>query len=215
MTGRRTRNAILFGGMLLVLSAGAQSEPVLSGSFVQLNAQLTALGTDGWVSELSHMHDIGMDTIIVQYSRYGDVTYYPTGLAADAGDSADLPPTESLGTLIWVAPAGTTARYLRVSVTPDSREWTMMPEIRVLSGDQNIAAGSGYALSPAPAGNYLDPEVASGGKLTDGFANFAWSDMVGWQNAGDVITVDFDLGQETQLDSVEAVFMRSDISGVE
>ena len=215
MLRRRTRNTLLLGGMLMAATAGAQSEPVLGGSFVQLNAQLTALGPDGWISELSHMRDIGMDTLIVQYSRYGDVTYYPTGVTTGTGDSDELPPTESMGTLTWAAPAGTTARYLRVSVTPNSREWTMMPEIRVISGEQNIAAGSGYALSPAPSGNYLDPGAASGGKLTDGFANFAWSDMVGWQHAGEAITVDFDLGSETQLDSVEAVFMRSDISGVE
>src|SRR5690606_34166246 len=158
--------------------------------FTQLNAQLAGLGVDGWVAELSHMQAVGMDTIIVQYSRYGDVSYFPTGQddAAAAADPADTrPPTATIGTPARRAPAGTTARRLRVTVTPDSREWTMIPEVRIIGGGENIAAGLGYALEPSPAGNYLDPDATTGGKLTDGFANFAWSDMVGWQHPGDRI----------------------------
>ena len=91
----------------------------------------------------------------------------------------------------------------------------MIPEVRVNSGGSNAAAGLGYTLTPAPAGNYLDPDAASGGKLTDGFANFAWSDMVGWQNPGDRILIDIDLGAPTAIAEVVVDFMRSDISGVE
>lgn len=215
---RTIRNAVLAGGLTLAGTVAAQTEPVLSGSFTQLNAQLAGLGTEGWVAELEHMQAVGMDTLIVQYSRYGDVSYFPTAQEGEeaATEPADpLPPTETLGTLAWSPPAGTTARHLRITVTPDSREWTMIPEIRVLSGGENVAAGLGYALQPAPAGNYLDPDAATGGKLTDGFANFAWSDMVGWQLPGEQIVIDFDLGAPTPVDAVEVDFMRSDISGVE
>src|SRR5690606_20803150 len=135
---------------------------------------------------------------------------------AEATEAADaLPPTETLGTLAWAAPATATARYLRITVEPNSREWTMIPEVRVLSGGENVASGLGYALQPAPAGNYLDPDAATGGKLTDGFANFAWADMVGWQLPGERIVIDMDLGAPTPVDAVEVDFMRSDISGVE
>src|SRR5690606_4112896 len=79
----------------------------------------------------------------------------------------------------------------------------------------NVAAGLGYRLTPQPAGNYLDPDAATGGKLTDGFANFAWSDMVGWQHPGDRIHIDIDLGAPIALDEVVVDFMRSDISAVE
>ncbi len=219
---RTVRNVVLAGGITLASTAVAQTDPaqtkpVLTGSFTQLNAQLAGLGVDGWVTELSHMQALGMDTLIVQYSRYGDVSYFPTGEAADErSEPADpLPPTETLGTLAWQAPATTTARHLRITITPNSREWTMVPEVRVISGGENVAAGLGYALEPAPAGNYLDPDAATGGKLTDGYANFAWADMVGWQHPGEQIVIDLDLGDVTALEAVEVDFMRSDISGVE
>jgi len=199
--------------------ATAQTEPVLSGTFVQLNGQLASLDEDAWLQELDHMLAIGMDTLIIQYSRYGDVSYYPTGSAATdaAAENAGpaLPPTETIGTLTWRAPAGTTAQHLRLTVTPNSSEWTMIPEIRVLAGGANLVAGFGYRVTPPPAGNYLDPDAATGGKLTDGLANFAWSDMVGWQNPGDRILIDIDLGSPTAIDEVVVDFMRSDISAVE
>lgn len=194
----------------------AQTEPVLSGTFVQLNGQLAAMSEEQWLQELDYMRAIGMDTLIVQYSRYGDVTYYRAAAVETAPRSGPaLPPSETIGTLTWNAPAGTTTRHLRLTVTPDSREWTMIPEVRVLSGQTNVAAGLGYKVSPPPAGNYLDPTAATGGKLTDGLANFAWADMVGWQNPGDRIVIDFDLGRPMELTSVVVDFMRSDISGVE
>jgi hypothetical protein len=209
----------------------AQTDPVLSGTFVQLNGQLAAMDDDAWLAELDHMRAIGMDTIIIQYSRYGEVSYFPAGAdaAAGAGDAPAaagagaageqagpaLPPSETIGVLTWQAPAGATAQHLRLTVTPNSREWTMIPEVRVLSGGTNIAAGLAYRVTPPPAGNYLDPDAATGGKLTDGFANFAWSDMVGWQNPGDRIIIDIDLGAPTPIDEVVVDFMRSDISGVE
>ncbi|HEX7004579.1 MAG TPA: DUF4434 domain-containing protein [Trueperaceae bacterium] len=216
--GRLARSLTLVGVLTMVSATVAQTEPVLSGTFVQLNNQLANLGEDGWLAELSYMQAVGMDTVIVQYSRYGGVSYFP---AVDPGndDTSEstevLPPDESIATLRWVAPAELRARHLRVSVVPDSREWTMIPEIRVLNGEENIVAGRGYTVEPAPAGNYLDPEAGSGGKLTDGLANFAWSDMVGWQNPGKQITIEFDFDEPTEVDAVEVDFMRSDISNVD
>jgi len=221
LTGVRL-GALAVGGLLtgtfgVVGWAGAQTEPVLSGTFVQLNGQLVAMDEAQWLQELDHMRAIGMDTLIIQYARYGDVSYFPTGDAApaDEGSGPTLPPSETIGTLTWQAPSGTTAQHLRVTVTPNSREWTMIPEVRVLSGGTNVVAGLGYRVTPAPAGNYLDPDAATGGKLTDGFANFAWSDMVRWQNPGDRIVIDFDLGSPTPIDEVVVDFMRSDVSAVE
>ena len=197
--------------------SAAQTAPVLSGTFVQLNAQLAALGPAGWAAELTLMQAIGFNTVIVQYSRYGDTTYFPS--TAQVGGpppaAAALPPDESVARLAWTAPAGASARYLRLTVTPASREWTMIPELRVLSGGSNVAAGLGYELTPAPAGTYLDPDAGHGGKLTDGLANFAWADMVGWQNPGEQIVITLDLGAPTPLEGVELDFMRSDVSGVE
>ncbi len=193
----------LAGGLTLASTAAAQTKPVLTGTFVQLNAQLAALGPAGWHDEITHMQAIGMDTIIVQYAQYGDRSYFKAPAALDGAPppASTLPPNESVAKLMWVAPAKMTARHLRVTVRPNSREWTMMPEVQILDGDENIAAGRGYTVDPQPAGNYLDPDAAVGGKLTDGYSNFAWTDMVGWQSPGEAITIDF--------------FMRSDVSSVD
>src|SRR5690606_33420154 len=117
--------------LTLGASASAQTAPVLSGTFVQLNGQLAAMDEAAWLQELDHMRAIGMDTLIIQYSRYGDVSYFPAGDAgaaedAGAGEPAgpSLPPSETLGTLTWTAPAGITTQHLRLTVTPNSREWT-------------------------------------------------------------------------------------------
>ncbi|MBX3142606.1 MAG: DUF4434 domain-containing protein [Trueperaceae bacterium] len=198
----------------------AGTEPVLTGSFVQLNGQLLAMSPEQWVQELGHMRAIGMDTVILQYSRYGTTTYFPSATQVQEAPSADetrvqASPDESIGTLKWTAPSDVTTRYLRIEVRPNSREWTMVPEVRVFAGGENVALGKGYSLTPAPAGNYLDPSAASGGKLTDGFANFAWSDMVGWQNPGERVLITFDLGAEFLVEAVEVDFMRSEVSAVQ
>src|SRR5690554_1702314 len=63
---------VLTGALILGASASAQTAPVLSGTFVQLNGQLAAMDEAAWLQELDHMRAIGMDTLIIQYSRYGD-----------------------------------------------------------------------------------------------------------------------------------------------
>ncbi|MCC6311120.1 MAG: DUF4434 domain-containing protein [Trueperaceae bacterium] len=218
MTKRRQlRDAVLAGAIALASTAFAQTRPVLTGTFVQLNYQLAMLGEDGWRAELEHMRSVGFDTLIVQYARYGEVSYFPT-IAAIPGappPAAALPPNESIATLAWQADAPAKATHLRILVTPNSKEWTMIPEVRVLDQGRDVVAGRGYVLTPGPSGTYLDPDAATGGKLTDGSANFAWSDMVGWQSPGGEIVVDFDLGEPTAFDRVEVQFMRSDVSAVE
>ena len=66
MTRRRRSPLWGLGVLTILLSwAPAQTEPVISGTFVQLNNQLAALGSEGWRQELAFMHDIGIDTLIV------------------------------------------------------------------------------------------------------------------------------------------------------
>ena len=194
--------------------APAQTEPVITGTFVQLNSQLAAMGADGWLQELGWMRDIGMDTVIVQYARYGEVSYFPAADAAPV-DPGALPPNESIATLTWTTDAARAWRHLRIVVRPNSREWTMIPELRVFAGGENAAAGLGYRVAPAPDARYPDPDSAQGGKLTDGRANFAWPDMVGWAHPGDRIVIDIDLGRLRDVERVEVDFMRSDVSAVE
>lgn len=200
-------------GTVLGGFAAAQTEPVLSGTFIQLNGALTGLSQEAWLEELGHMKALGFDTLIIQYSRYGGDSYYrdEDTVPGEAG----LPANESIGTMEWQAPEGFETKHLRLTVLPASREWTMIPEVRVLADGSNIAAGLPYRLSPAPAGDYTDPGAHEGGKLTDGAANFAWADMVGWQNPGDRIVIDLELPEATAIQAVEADFMRSDTSAVE
>lgn len=192
----------------------AQTEAVISGSFVQLSGQSLAWSQEAWAAELGLMRAVGMDTVIVQYARYGDMAYYPLADAAPRPPS-DLPPNESLATMALDLPTGSSARHLRITVRPDSREWTMIPELRVLGDGRLLSRGLAYRLSPAPDLRYPDADAAQGGKLTDGLANFAWTDMVGWANPGDRIVIDLDLGQVLPLERIEIDFMRSDVSGVE
>jgi len=199
----------------LLAWAPAQTAPVISGSFIQLNGQLASLGPAGWLEELAWMHDIGMDTVIVQYSRYGETSFLPSDADSAAAVPLQLPANESLASLTWSPAAPESMRHLRITVAPNSREWTMIPEIRVLVAGENIARGRPYTLNPAPDGRYPDPDAARGGKLSDGRANFAWGDMVGWANPGDRIVIDLDLGEPQSVEQVEVVFMRSDISAVE
>ena len=207
------RHLAIAGLVSLASFVMAQTEPVLSGSFVQLNSQLAGMSADGWLQELGWMQDVGMDTVIVQYARYGEAVYYPEA-EARTPSAGELPPNESIATLTWRAPAGTASRYLRIVAQPNSREWTMVPEVRVFSGGQNVAQGLAYDLAPSPDGRYPDPDAGMGGKLTDGRANFAWSDMVGWV-LPDAIRIDLTFPGEVALERVEIDFMRSDISGVE
>lgn len=194
--------------------APAQTEPVITGTFVQLNSQLAAMGADAWLQELGWMRDVGMDTVIVQYARYGEVAYFPAAEAVVASPTA-LPPNESIATLAWEPDAPGAIRHLRIVVQPNSREWTMIPELRVVAGGENVATGLGYRATPPPDARYPDPDAAQGGKLTDGRANFAWPDMVGWAHPGDSITIDLDLGEVRGVERIEVDFMRSDVSGVE
>lgn len=207
------RHVAIAGLASLASFAMAQTEPVLSGTFVQLNSQLAGMSAEGWLQELGWMHDVGMDTVIVQYARYGEAVYYPEA-EARAPVVGELPPNESIATLTWHAPPGTSSRYLRIVARPNSREWTMIPEVRVFSGGQNVAQGLGYRVSPAPDGRYPDPDATMGGKLTDGSANFAWPDMVGWV-LPDEIRIDLTFPGDVSIERVEVDFMRSDISGVE
>ena len=215
MTRRRRSPLWGLGVLTILLSwAPAQTEPVISGTFVQLNNQLAALGSEGWRQELAFMHDIGIDTLIVQYSRYGETSYFPTGEPANTSP-APLPPNESLAELSWQPSASTSVEHLRLTVEPNSREWTMIAEVRVWVAGENVARGLGYRLVPAVDPRDPDPAAATGGTLTDGRANFAWADMVGWANPGDRIVVDLDLGASRMVERVDVVFMRSDVSAVE
>jgi len=198
----------------LVAWSPAQTEPVITGTFVQLNSQLARMGADAWKAELGWMHDIGMDTVIVQYARYGEARYYPAADVAPAAPAV-LPPNESIATLTWTADAARAWRHLRIVVLPNSREWTMIPELRVFAGGENASAGLGYRVAPPPDARYPDPDAAQGGKLTDGRANFAWPDMVGWAHPGERITIELDLGEERRVERIEVDFMRSDVSAVE
>ncbi|HNV05443.1 MAG TPA: hypothetical protein PKH64_04900, partial [Petrotogaceae bacterium] len=56
-------------------SAGENVKP-LTGAFFQINGAIANMNYDEMYKELQSMRNIGMDTIIVQYSAYNDVYYY-------------------------------------------------------------------------------------------------------------------------------------------
>lgn len=60
----------------------------------------------------------------------------------------------------------------------------------ILGNGFNVSQGKPYTLSPDPSANYPD----DGTKLTDGSANFAWGDMVGFDSPATNPTIVIDLG---------------------
>jgi len=197
--------ALLLGGSMIAVQASTPER--ISGSFIQLNGQLASFSEGQWEEELGYMKAIGMDTVIVQYSVYGDHYYYSSKYAAKAsGPGLD----ESINELTWKGSAR--ARYVKIVIEPTSVEWTMLTEVTVSRDGAPISPGVEYTISPEPNPKYRD---ADGKKLTDGRANWSWNDMVGWQNPIGPITVVVDLGKKMPFNSVSAKFMRSEISNVQ
>ncbi|MGD9519752.1 MAG: DUF4855 domain-containing protein [Armatimonadota bacterium] len=93
--------------------------------------------------------------------------------------------------LAWLrlAVPSTTARYVRLRFV--SRAWLMLSEIEVRSGDQNLAAGCSYFVTPAPESSekYADDAI----RLTDGVYSgpgTGWSKAVGWDKGTPEVVVD-------------------------
>ncbi len=79
------------------------------------------------------------------------------------------------------------ARFVRLRF--EGAGWTMLSEVQVLSNGENVAAGSGYALRPAPTSRvqYADNRAL----LTDGrYSVSGWRGCAGWHRGDPTITVD-------------------------
>jgi len=185
----------------------AVEESVITGSFVQLNGQLASFSEEEWKTELGYMKAIGMDTVVVQYSAYGNRYYYPSRYTEEtSGPGQD----ESINELVWKGTAR--ARYVKIEIKPTSVEWTMLAEVSVSKNGEIVSSGKPYTISPNPNPKYPDKD---GVKLTDGSANWSWNNMVGWSNPVKPITVVLDFGESTAFNSVAVKFMRSEISNVQ
>lgn len=196
---------------MIVLIAGIQIFAVatgeikaITGAFVQLDGRLAQFDETQWMNELSLMKEVGMDTVVIQYSAYGDRFYYPSRYMK----TDEIAPDESIAELLWRGSART--RFVRVVIEHTSVEWTLIPEVSVLKGSEVLSLGKAYTVDPT-----AHPSYPSNGKLTDGSANYSWGDMVGWQNPGKKIEIVIDLGDLTSIDSVSVKFMRSEISAVQ
>jgi hypothetical protein len=82
--------------------------------------------------------------------------------------------------------------------------------LRSSSTLENVSEGKSYIINPSPSGSYPD----SGGELTNGNADYSWSEQVGWWNQS-VVSIDLDLGAIfSDLVNFRAFFMRSTASSV-
>jgi len=194
----------LFCGLSVGFFGSVQDHNRITGAFIQLDGQMARFGSEDWNKELERMQRIGIDTIIIQYSAYGDRFYYPSQYA----QTEDSIPDESLFELVWTGTART--RYIKVRIDPTSVEWTMIAEVSVKSQEKTVSVGKPFFLSPD-----AHPQYPAGQKITDGRANYSWADMVGWQFPGKPIEIVIDLEEPVSIDSVEVTFMRSEISGVQ
>jgi len=176
----------------------------LTGAFIQLDGQLSQFVEEQWHDELFLMKDIGMDTVIIQYSAYGERFYYPSKYMK----TDEISPDESIAELVWKGSART--RFVKIVIEPTSSEWIMIPEISVKEGTKVLSLGKTYTVDPQASPNY-----PSDGKLSDGAADYAWGAMVGWQYPKKPIEIVIDLGEMLPMNSVSVKFMRSEISGVQ
>ncbi|MEZ6191607.1 MAG: DUF4434 domain-containing protein [Phycisphaerales bacterium] len=67
----------------------AATDPIVTGAFIQLNGGITSNSQQWWDNELRAMHDIGMDTVVLQYVGYGASYYYPSSLPGVSGSGTD------------------------------------------------------------------------------------------------------------------------------
>jgi len=202
------KKAIFYLLILSILSIVAFGSDAmkLSGAFFQLGNRMMTMEANDWDEELSKFKDLGMDTIIVQYSAYNDVYYYPS-MYEDIEDGSL--PDESLIDVVW---EGTEkCDELNIKINRDKEvEWVIFPEIEIYSNGKNIASELEYEIRPRPASNYSD----QGRKLVDGIEAFSWGAMVGWQKK-DNIDITFKLPANTVVEKIRIPFMRSTVSGVD
>ena len=98
---------------------------------------------------------------------------------------------DGLNELAWLrlSFAATVARYVRVRC--DTAGWLMLSEVQVLAGEDNLAAGRPYYLSPAPTSSAKYADDAA--KLTDGEysrSGDGWGKAVGWSTVDPEVVVD-------------------------
>ena len=189
--------------IVVVFSILGLSKPLITGAFIQLDSILSNYSESEWNQEIGYMKDIGIDTIIIQYSKYGDNYYYPSKYAKE-----EEFPDESILTLSVDINKNT--RFLKIQIPCTSREWTLITEIEIFSGSKNIAPDSAYTFSVEPSKSYPD-----NGKIIDENSQYNWGSMVGWDYPGKTVEIDFDLKGNFTIDKVSINFLNSDISAVE
>lgn len=138
-------------------------------------------------------------------------------------------PNDSIATLYWASEEFVGyGRYVKIEVAPGGDAWTMIAEVIVgdgaipegvaapekvmdVSEAATVSVGKPYMLIPLPSDSYPDGDSV---KVTDGFARYSWSDMIGFDNPAINPTVIIDLLESTPVVKVSASFMRSFASAV-
>lgn len=69
--------------------ASAATDPVVTGSFIQLNNGFTSLSQQWWDDELRAMQDVGMDTLVIQFVGVGSTYFYPSSVPGVNGSGTD------------------------------------------------------------------------------------------------------------------------------
>lgn len=196
------RFLILFVIFSLICFSGL-SKPLITGAFIQLDSLSKNYTLQEWEREIGYMSAIGIDTILIQYSRYGETFYFPSKYAVN-----EKLPDESL--LELSIPINKSTDALKIQIPCTSREWTLISEVRIISESKNIAPDSSYTFDTQPSPKYPD-----NGKIVDGKTQFSWSNMVGWDYPGKTVEIEFKFEHTIKIDSVSVVFLKSNISAVE
>lgn len=60
--------------------------PLLSGTFLQIDASMAAWSPEEWERELDWMRSVGLELIVLQYAGYGEAWWYPGSFDPGAPD---------------------------------------------------------------------------------------------------------------------------------
>lgn len=154
------RKLTLAAGLFVLLTLpaheGRSQVPTLSGTFIQFQKHMMKLKARDWDRELSAMKTLGVNRIVLQWTKYDDQRFYPVfPLARD-----------SVKSILRAAERYDMQVYLGLYY--DSRWWTswnteaFRNETIERSAKLAQRLAHQYAQSPAFAGWYLPFEVSDG-----------------------------------------------------
>lgn len=127
--------------------------PLLSGTFLQIDASMAAWSPEEWERELDWMRSVGLELIVLQYAGYGEAWWYPGSFDPGAPDL--------IGQLLDLAAARGMQVFLGLYLDP--AYWSGAYDLEAdLVRNRRVAdeLAARYAAHEAFAGWYIPHELS-------------------------------------------------------